>query len=46
MAYTTRHTMLERMRSGDNAAWEEFQAFYRGLILFLGKICGLSDAEG
>ena len=45
MAYTTKHTMLQRMRDGDTAAWEEFQAFYRNLILFLGKRYGLTALE-
>ncbi|MBR0460138.1 MAG: sigma-70 family RNA polymerase sigma factor [Victivallales bacterium] len=45
MAYTTKHTMLERMRSGEDAAWTEFQTFYRSLILFLGRLCGLTVAE-
>ena len=37
--------MLERMRSGEDAAWTEFQTFYRSLILFLGRLCGLTVAE-
>ena len=37
--------MLQRMRQGDEAAWLEFQNFYKGLILFLGGKCGLTHQE-
>ena len=33
------------MRSGEDAAWTEFQTFYRSLILFLCRLCGLTAGE-
>jgi RNA polymerase sigma-70 factor (ECF subfamily) len=42
----TRPSLLSRVRStGDQAAWAEFEAQYRDLLLRYGRRCGLSLAD-
>ena len=45
MAYTTKHSMLQKMREGDQKAWFEFREFYRPLIATRGKDYRLPPAE-
>jgi len=45
MAYTTNPTILQKMRNGEEDAWEQFREFYRPLIATRGLDYGLSPAE-
>lgn len=36
MAYTTNHTLLQKMRDGDESSWVLFREFYRPLIAMRG----------
>ncbi len=45
MAFTTRHTVLGRIRTGEELGWEEFVAIYRPLIRLRGRDRGLDDGE-
>jgi len=42
----TRVSLLEKVRTSDNRAWEEFYAVYWGPILGYCRKIGLSDADG
>lgn len=43
--YTTRKSLLRKVRSGDELSWNEFYAAYKPLILLCGRDCGLTDDE-
>ena len=45
MAFTTRKSLLSRIRSGDEISWEEFYQIYRPLILLRGGDMGLNQTE-
>jgi len=45
MAFTTRHTVLGRIRMGEELGWEEFVAIYKPLIRLRGRDRGLDDGE-
>ena len=45
MAFTTKKSMLARVRRGDEISWKEFYDTYRPLIYLVGKDCGLEPAE-
>jgi DNA-directed RNA polymerase specialized sigma24 family protein len=45
MAFTTRHTVLGRIRSGMELGWEEFAAIYEPLIRLRGRDRALAGAE-
>ena len=45
MAFTTRHTVLGRIRMGEELGWEEFVAIYEPLIRLRGRDRALGDGE-
>ncbi len=45
MAFTTKKSLLARVRAGDNVSWNEFYATYRPLIFLCGRDCGLTHDE-
>ena len=45
MAYTTRKSLLSKVREGDEISWWEFYDTYRPLIFLVGKDCGLTADE-
>ena len=45
MAFTTRKSLLARVRAGGEVPWREFYATYKPLILLCGGDCGLTDDE-
>ncbi len=45
MAYTTKKSMLEAIRNGDEVSWKEFYDTYRPLIIFCGRNARLSGTE-
>ena len=45
MAYTTNHTLLMKLREGDEQAWVQFRDFYAPLITIRGKDYRLTDEE-
>ena len=45
MAFTTRKSLLARVREGGDIPWNEFYATYKPLVLLCGADCGLSDDE-
>ena len=45
MAYTTRKSLLARVRNGDQISWTEFYNTYKPLILAQGFRCGLNADE-
>ncbi|WDE98974.1 sigma-70 family RNA polymerase sigma factor [Lentisphaera profundi] len=45
MAFTTQHTVIEKLRAGEGIAWEEFAKTYRKLVYLRGKDRGLFDHE-
>ena len=45
MAFTTRKSLLARVREGGEVPWREFYATYKPLILLCGGDCGLNDDE-
>lgn len=45
MAFTTRKSLLARVRAGNEISWGEFYAGYRPLILLCGDDCGLRPDE-
>jgi len=45
MAFTTRKSLLERIRDGNEISWEEFYQNYRPLILLRGGDLGLAVGE-
>lgn len=45
MAFTTRHTILGRIREGSELGWDEFFGMYQPLVRLRGRDHGLNDAE-
>ena len=45
MAFTTRKSLLARVREGGDIPWGEFYATYKPLIRLCGGDCGLTDDE-
>ena len=45
MAFTTKKSLLARVRAGDEVSWREFYDTYRPLIFLCGKDCGLTYSE-
>lgn len=45
MAFTTRKSLLEKVRAGDEVSWGEFYATYKPLILLRGNDCHLTPDE-
>ena len=45
MAYTTKKSLLEAIRRGDEISWHEFYETYRPLIVVRGRDCKLNSAE-
>ena len=45
MAFTTKKSLLARVRAGDEVSWNEFYETYRPLILLCGRDCGLTHDE-
>ena len=45
MAFTTRKSLLARVREGGEIPWREFYATYKPLILLCGGDCGLDSDE-
>ncbi len=45
MPYTTRHTLLQQMREGDEKAWFAFREFYKPLIATRGRDYRLNADE-
>lgn len=45
MAFTTRKSLLARVKSGDEVSWTEFYAANKTLILLCGNDCLLSPVE-
>ena len=45
MAFTTKKSLLARVRAGDEVSWREFYETYRPLIILCGKDCGLTQCE-
>ena len=45
MAYTTKKSLLAKVRAGDEVSWQEFYEAYKPLILLVGNDCSLSPDE-
>ena len=45
MSFTTRKSLLAKVKAGDEVSWAEFYAAYKPLILLCGQDCMLTDAE-
>lgn len=45
MSFTTRKSLLGRVKCGDEVSWQEFYDTYRPLIALVGRDCGLSASE-
>ena len=45
MAFTTRKSLLAKVRAGDEVSWAEFYAAYKPLILLCGQDCLLTPDE-
>lgn len=45
MAFTTRKSLLAKVRAGDEVSWHEFYTAYRPLILLCGNDCSLTPDE-
>ena len=45
MAFTTRKSLLNKVRNGDEVSWQEFYDAYKPLILLCGSDCGLTYDE-
>ena len=45
MAFTTRKSLLAKVRSGDEVSWQEFYDAYKPLIILCGGDCGLTYDE-
>ncbi len=43
--YTTRSSLLKRVKENDTAAWQEFDTLYRPMLGRLARRCGLSEAD-
>ena len=45
MSFTTRKSLLAKVKAGDEISWAEFYAAYKPLILLCGNDCMLTPAE-
>ena len=45
MAFTTKKSLLARVRAGDEVSWREFYETYRPLTILCGRDCGLTYEE-
>ncbi|MBQ9337956.1 MAG: sigma-70 family RNA polymerase sigma factor [Lentisphaeria bacterium] len=45
MAFTTRKSLLAKVRAGDEVSWQEFYETYRPLIVLVGNDCSLRPDE-
>ena len=45
MAYTTKKTLLQQIKSGNDGAWYEFYLVYTPLIKFCGRKCNISEDD-
>ena len=45
MAFTTKKSLLAKVRAGDEVSWREFYETYRPLIHLVGRDCGLRYEE-
>ena len=45
MAFTTKKSLLAKVRAGDEVSWREFYETYRPLVHLVGKDCGLKYEE-
>jgi RNA polymerase sigma factor (sigma-70 family) len=45
MAFTTKKSLLAKVRAGDEISWREFYDTYRPLIYLVGRDCGLTPSE-
>ena len=45
MAFTTKNSLLVKVRAGDEISWSEFYETYRPLIYLVGRDCGLNAGE-
>lgn len=45
MAFTTKKSLLAKVRAGDEVSWSEFYAAYKPLILLCGQDCTLTPDE-
>ena len=45
MAFTTKKSLLAKVRAGDEVSWAEFYAAYKPLILLCGQDCQLTPDE-
>ena len=45
MAFTTRKSLLGKVRNGDEVSWKEFYSAYKPLILLCGRDCHLTEDE-
>ena len=45
MAFTTKKSLLKKVRAGDEISWKEFYDAYKPLILLCGKDCNLTPDE-
>ncbi len=45
MAFTTKKSLLEKVRAGDEISWNEFYRTYKPLILLCGRDCSLTQTE-
>ena len=45
MAFTTKKSLLAKVRAGDEVSWQEFYNAYKPLILLVGNDCSLKPEE-
>ena len=45
MAFTTKKSLLAKVRAGDEVSWREFYETYRPLVHLVGRDCGLQYEE-
>ena len=45
MAFTTRHTLLQRIKSGEGIGWDEFEESYKKLVFLRAKDRGIHEDE-
>lgn len=45
MAFTTKKSLLAKVRAGDEISWQDFYNTYKPLIILVGNDCGLTPDE-
>lgn len=45
MAFTTKKSLLAKVRAGDEISWQEFYDTYKPLMILVGNDCGLTTDE-